>query len=103
MSIKEGFLGREVQGEDLVCSFEQQEYRKLRKERPVYVGGNMWLLDGGKEETNPEKEGRRTLVTGRSCSSTSEGYVVVSRNDSNKDRKTFQLPRRLCWMMERRE
>jgi len=52
---------------------------------------------------NPLNEGRRALLTGGCCRRTIEGYVIASLNDSNKERKTSQLPTQLCCTTERRE
>ena len=40
-------------------------------------------------------------MTGGSCQRTIEGYIGASLNDLKKDRKTFQLPRQLCWTIDR--
>jgi len=47
------------------------------------------------------REGRWALLTGGSCRRTNDGYVVVSLNDSNKERKTSQFPRQLYWTIEK--
>jgi len=58
-------------------------------------------MRGGKKETKRLKEGRRAWLTGWSRRRTTEEYVCASLKDSNNERKTSQLTRQLCSMMER--
>ena len=61
------------------------------------TGGLSPPNQGGWKELKLREEGRRMRQTGGSCKQTISGGALTAEEELNKERKTFQLPRLLCW------
>jgi len=57
-SAKKRFIGRDVEGENIVHPLKPGEHRVVGKKRLMNVGGHLWLPNWGKKDLKPLKEGR---------------------------------------------